>query len=235
MLGRVQKTSRWSAERRGVGSLRRRALASKVRARVRSCTHTGCRRSIRAPIGAPPAPRRGGEWKSKPRVTKNKKKGAVSGTQEKNKKGKRGRHRENRWRRRQTLFDSGVTWRSYERGADQPGRTRRAQAPRIWPLSAMVGERDMTLATRQPRLRIGIDTGGTFTDIVSVDSGSGAMRVTKVASTPTHPAIGLVRGVRAILQAARRSPPRGAGPAPRPPGATHALLPGPIRALRLIL
>src|SRR5262249_40878484 len=39
MLGRVQKTSRWSAERRGVGSLRRRALASKVRARVRSCTH----------------------------------------------------------------------------------------------------------------------------------------------------------------------------------------------------
>src|SRR5262249_46535552 len=42
MLGRVQKTSRWSAERRGVGSLRRRALASKVRARVRSCTHSGC-------------------------------------------------------------------------------------------------------------------------------------------------------------------------------------------------
>src|SRR5262245_63973438 len=42
MLGRVQKTSRRSAERRGVGSLRRRALASKVRARVRSCTHTGC-------------------------------------------------------------------------------------------------------------------------------------------------------------------------------------------------
>src|SRR5262245_3054540 len=39
MLGRVQKTSRRSAERRGVGSLRRRALASKVRARVRSCTH----------------------------------------------------------------------------------------------------------------------------------------------------------------------------------------------------
>src|SRR5215831_13966442 len=44
MLGRVQKTSRWSAERRGVGSLRRRALASKVRARVRSCTHSGCTR-----------------------------------------------------------------------------------------------------------------------------------------------------------------------------------------------
>ena len=47
-----------------------------------------------------------------------------------------------------------------------------------------------------PHLRIGIDTGGTFTDIVCVDAVSGAMRVTKVASTPTNPAIGLVRGVQ---------------------------------------
>ena len=57
-LGRVQKTSRWSAERRGVGSLRRRALAAKVRARVRSCTHPGAtrhpgayRRSARPSLG----------------------------------------------------------------------------------------------------------------------------------------------------------------------------------------
>jgi N-methylhydantoinase A len=50
-----------------------------------------------------------------------------------------------------------------------------------------------------PRLRIGIDTGGTFTDIVCVDAASGSMRVTKVASTPSNPAIGLVRGVNAIL------------------------------------
>jgi N-methylhydantoinase A len=48
-------------------------------------------------------------------------------------------------------------------------------------------------------LRIGIDTGGTFTDIVCVDDSSGSMRVTKVASTPANPAIALVRGVHAIL------------------------------------
>jgi N-methylhydantoinase A len=48
-------------------------------------------------------------------------------------------------------------------------------------------------------LRIGIDTGGTFTDIVCVDDRSGAMRVTKVSSTPANPAVALVRGVRAIL------------------------------------
>ena len=54
-----------------------------------------------------------------------------------------------------------------------------------------------------PRLRIGIDTGGTFTDIVCVDAATGSMRVTKVASTPSNPAIGLVRGVEAILGEAR--------------------------------
>src|ERR1700749_2634632 len=48
-------------------------------------------------------------------------------------------------------------------------------------------------------LRIGIDTGGTFTDIVCVDETSGAMRVTKVSSTPSNPAVALVRGVHAIL------------------------------------
>ena len=48
-------------------------------------------------------------------------------------------------------------------------------------------------------LRIGIDTGGTFTDIVCVDDKSGVMRVTKVASTPSNPAVALVRGVHAIL------------------------------------
>ena len=44
----------------------------------------------------------------------------------------------------------------------------------------------------QASLRIGIDTGGTFTDIVCVDTASGAVSVTKVPSTPANPALGLV-------------------------------------------
>src|SRR6516162_439210 len=93
----------------------------------------------------------------------------------------------------------------------------------------------MSPAVQQPRLRIGIDTGGTFTDVVSVDSGSGAMRVTKVASTPANPAIGLVRGVRAILEAAGGSPEDVAGLAHGTTVATNALLQGPISGLGLIV
>jgi len=89
--------------------------------------------------------------------------------------------------------------------------------------------------TRQPRFRIGIDTGGTFTDIVSVDSGSGAMRVTKVASTPANPAIGLVRGVRAILAQSGDRTNDVAGLAHGTTVATNALLQGQISALGLIV
>src|SRR3984885_9916748 len=86
-----------------------------------------------------------------------------------------------------------------------------------------------------PNLRIGIDTGGTFTDIVSVDAGSGAMRVTKVASTPANPAIGLVRGVNAILTAAGAGPDDVAGLAHGTTVATNALLQGRIDSLGLIV
>src|SRR5260370_11235475 len=54
-------------------------------------------------------------------------------------------------------------------------------------------------SSQAPRFRIGIDTGGTFTDIVAVDAACGAMHVTKVSSTPANPAIGLVHGVHRIL------------------------------------
>src|SRR6516225_11051688 len=93
----------------------------------------------------------------------------------------------------------------------------------------------MSPAPHEPRLRIGIDTGGTFTDIVCADTGSGAMRVTKVASTPTNPAVGLVRGVNAILAAQNAVPGDVAVLAHGTTVATNALLQGRIDALGLIV
>jgi N-methylhydantoinase A len=93
----------------------------------------------------------------------------------------------------------------------------------------------MTDAGTRARFRIGIDTGGTFTDIVSVDAASGAMRVTKVASTPANPAIGLVRGVSAILAAAGATPDDVAGLAHGTTVATNALLQGRIDSLGLVV
>src|SRR3984893_8300046 len=84
-------------------------------------------------------------------------------------------------------------------------------------------------------LRIGIDTGGTFTDIVSVDGRSGLMRVTKVASTPKNPAVGLVRGVEAIMREAGAPADDLAGPAHGTTLATNALLQGQIESLGLIV
>ncbi len=49
------------------------------------------------------------------------------------------------------------------------------------------------------RIRIGIDTGGTFTDVVAVDELSGEMATTKTPSTPSDPAIGFMNGVHKVL------------------------------------
>lgn len=87
----------------------------------------------------------------------------------------------------------------------------------------------------EPALRVGIDTGGTFTDIVAFDRGTGVMRVTKVASTPANPAIGLVRGVEAILRQAGASAADLAGLAHGTTVATNALLQGEIDSLGLIV
>ena len=84
-------------------------------------------------------------------------------------------------------------------------------------------------------LRIGIDTGGTFTDIVSVDGAAGTMRVTKVPSTPANPAVGLVRGVRAILAEAGASVDQVAGLVHGTTVATNALLQGEIDSLGLVV
>ncbi|MGI8576020.1 MAG: hydantoinase/oxoprolinase family protein [Egibacteraceae bacterium] len=48
-------------------------------------------------------------------------------------------------------------------------------------------------------IRLGIDTGGTFTDIVAFDEGSGRVATTKTPSTPHDPSRGFMEGVRKIL------------------------------------
>ena len=51
-------------------------------------------------------------------------------------------------------------------------------------------------------LRIGIDTGGTFTDVVAIDEATGEILTTKTPSTPHDPSVGVLDGIRKILRLA---------------------------------
>ncbi|MFI7044566.1 hydantoinase/oxoprolinase family protein [Streptosporangium sandarakinum] len=51
-------------------------------------------------------------------------------------------------------------------------------------------------------VRIGVDTGGTFTDVVAVDERTGEITTVKTPSTPADPADGFMEGVRKVLAAA---------------------------------
>jgi N-methylhydantoinase A len=48
-------------------------------------------------------------------------------------------------------------------------------------------------------IRIGIDTGGTFTDVVAFDEATGELTVTKTPSTPADPAQGFMAGLEKML------------------------------------
>src|SRR5262250_3692368 len=47
--------------------------------------------------------------------------------------------------------------------------------------------------------RIGVDVGGTFTDLALIDEASGALTIGKVPSVPTDPAVGILQGIQQLL------------------------------------
>jgi N-methylhydantoinase A len=55
-------------------------------------------------------------------------------------------------------------------------------------------------------IRIGIDTGGTFTDVVAFDDDSGRITTTKTPSTPDDPAEGFMAGIAKVLDGLGRPP-----------------------------
>jgi N-methylhydantoinase A len=51
----------------------------------------------------------------------------------------------------------------------------------------------------RPRYRLGVDVGGTHTDLVLLDTDTGDLTVEKVASTPKNPALGVLDGVCRLI------------------------------------
>ena len=45
------------------------------------------------------------------------------------------------------------------------------------------------------RYRLGVDVGGTHTDLVLLDTATGGLLIEKVASTPRNPALGVLDGI----------------------------------------
>src|SRR3989304_6327238 len=59
---------------------------------------------------------------------------------------------------------------------------------------------------RARRFLLGVDIGGTFTDLVLLDPASGAVWTGKILTTPRDPAAAVLAGLDAILTAAGRTP-----------------------------
>src|ERR1700691_5029278 len=53
---------------------------------------------------------------------------------------------------------------------------------------------------------IGVDVGGTFTDLIFSDLDTGAMAIHKVPTTPQDPSDGVMRGIEGLLAVAHRTP-----------------------------
>jgi len=49
------------------------------------------------------------------------------------------------------------------------------------------------------KLRLGVDIGGTFTDIVLINESEGTMFTEKVLSTPNDLSVGVIRGIENLV------------------------------------
>ena len=58
---------------------------------------------------------------------------------------------------------------------------------------------DSATARSHQTVRIGVDTGGTFTDVVAFDQATGELVTTKTPSTPSNPADGFMTGIEKVL------------------------------------
>src|ERR1700726_3157751 len=56
------------------------------------------------------------------------------------------------------------------------------------------------MSVTMPRYRLGVDVGGTHTDLVLLDATTGKLMVEKVASTPENPAIGVLDGIANLVR-----------------------------------
>ncbi|MGA0830178.1 MAG: hydantoinase/oxoprolinase family protein [Nitriliruptoraceae bacterium] len=84
------------------------------------------------------------------------------------------------------------------------------------------------------RLRIGIDTGGTFTDVVAFDEVDGTLATTKTPSTPSDPSVGFLDGIAKVLGMLGRGGDEVAAVCHGTTVATNALLEDRIERLGLI-
>src|SRR4051812_8548750 len=85
------------------------------------------------------------------------------------------------------------------------------------------------------RYRIGIDTGGTFTDVVALDEQTGAVVTTKTPTTPADPSVGFMNGVRKIREQVGFGPEQIAAISHGTTIATNALLQEQFPGLGLIV
>ena len=83
--------------------------------------------------------------------------------------------------------------------------------------------------------RIGIDTGGTFTDVVCVRSDTGGVHTTKTPTTPADYSEGLLQGIRKIMQEVKIRPHQVVGVYHGTTVATNAILERRFENLGLIV